>query len=246
MWDLTDEDSSTWHLENGVVHKLLGPSVSRPVLTHVRYEIGGNVVVRAAAIVGCGDDNEAGLRLAPMRKGRCVLVLDATTGQVIKRFDNTSIAAGSARMDAPMTGSPSVWPPGGVAPAERAFIGDAYGRMWRLDLRDLDLAKWKAEAIFPFADALENVGYMPGRTVFGRPSVLGRQDGSLAVVFATGELSITLAANQLMPRAAAVSLVDKATLDVNGRVTFSTQRSWIMPLADSEVVTGEPVVYDGT
>ena len=246
MWDLTDEVSSTWHVENGVVHKLLGPSVSRPALTHVRYEKGGNVVIRAAVIVGCGDDNEAGLRLGTMRKGRCVLVVDATTGIVIKRLDDASGRTGITRMDAPMTGSPSVWPQGGVAPAERAFIGDAYGRMWRLDLRDVNPANWQAKAIFPFADVNQNEGYEPGRTVFGRPSVLARQDGSLAVVFATGELSITLAGNQAAPRAAAVSLVDKATLDVNGRVTYSTLRSWIMPLAESEVVTGEPVVYDGT
>jgi hypothetical protein len=246
MWDVTDEDSSTQHVENGVVHKLLGPSVSRPALTHVRYEDAGSVVIRAAVVVGCGDDNEAGLQLAPLRKGRCVLVLDATTGLLIKRFDNTSVAVGGGRMDAPMTGSPSVWPQGGVAPAERAFIGDAYGRMWRLDLRDLNPANWKAEAIFPFAGVNLNGDYETGRTVFGRPSVLGRQDGSLAVVFATGEVSITLGANQPAPRAAAVSLVDKSTLDANGRVKFSTLPSWIMPLAESEVVTGEPVVYDGT
>jgi hypothetical protein len=246
VWDVTDELPTLIHQENGLSFPLLGPSISKPALTHVRYDDGGTVVVRGAVIVGCGDDGEAGLTLTPMRRGRCVLILDASTGEVIKRIDDRSGRTGVVPMNAPMTGSVAVWPSVGVAPAERAFIGDAFGRMWRIDLRSSNRAAWKATAIFPFEDSALNNGFESGRAVIGRPALSLREGGALSVVFANSELSIGLGAQQSAPRSAVVSLTDAAVLGAGGALNFEASPAYVLPLADNEVVTGEPVVFDGT
>jgi hypothetical protein len=118
--------------------------------------------------------------------------------------------------------------------------------MWRIDLRSSDRAAWKATAVFPFEDSALNNGFESGRGVVGRPALSLREGGALSVVFATSELSLGLGAQQSAPRAAVVSLTDAAVIGGGGALSFESSPAWVMPLADNEVVTGEPVVFDGT
>lgn len=205
----------------------LGETRGRPALVHVRHAAGATRRIRAAVVVGCGaatgDDPTA---------GRCVLVLDASSGEVIRRFDLRD----EPLLVAAMEGGAVAYPAGSIAAAERIFIGDAQGRIWRIDARADDPADWRIAIAWPPADPAALRGWVPGRPVVGRPSVALRPDGRLAVAFATG-------GDGAAP-AHWVSFNDAVALGGAG-VGFEVTPNWVMPLAPGEVATDGPTVRDG-
>ena len=232
-WDKDAED-----LASPVLPEMtLGAAVSRPAVTHVRE---GNAI-RAAVVVGCGKGPEGG-STAP---GRCVLVLEATTGRVIRRFDLNEDGAqfGRAGEVNSFTGSPVVYPAGGIVPASRAYIGDAVGRVWRMDMRDINPNRWSIDVAWPpiGANANEAGDYVLGRAIVDRPSVALREDGALVVTFAT-DASGEIDADRT---SFAVSFTDRAVIDDDG-ITYVVTRNWLLPFSDGEYATGSPVVRDET
>ena len=210
----------------------LGLATSRPLLVHLRHNENQTRRVRAAVVVGCGAAQVSG------GDGQCVLVLDALTGALIRRFD----ASDDARLTAAMTGSPAAYPAGNVAAAERLFIGDVRGRMWRIDTRAEDPKDWQIAVAWPPSSAAEAGGYLEGRGVVGRPSLAIQANGRLAVLFATGAGPQTVAAHW-------VSFTDAVALGDGGpgnaRLGFEVTRNWVMPFAPTESATDGPVVRDG-
>lgn len=205
----------------------LGAAVSRPLLTHVRHGAAGTRRIRGAVVVGCGDATPG-----DAAAGRCVLVLDAQTGAVIRRFD----ARDDPRMTAPMRGSPAAYPSGSIAAAVRIYLGDAVGRMWRVDARADDPADWRIAIAWPPVDADALRGYRTGRPVVGRPSLALRPDGGLALSFATG--------GEGPVPAHWVSFTDAVALG-GGAVGFEVTTNWVMPLAAAEIASAGPTVRDG-
>ena len=229
-WDMTAEDLGN----PGLPELTLGAAVSRPAVTHVREDN----AVRAAVIMGCGKGENAG-STAP---GRCVLVLEATTGRVIRRFDLFEDGGdlGAAGEINSFTGSPVVYPAGGIAPASRAYIGDAVGRIWRIDMRTADPEGWSIGVAWPPNDVDEAGDYALGRAVVDRPSVALRPDGALVVTFATdrtGEVNADRTSY-------AVSFTDRAVIDEDDGVTYQVSLNWLLPFSNGEFATGSPVVRD--
>lgn len=225
IWDVTDTsvDNST------LQESKLGLAISRPIITHVRQ----NDRIVAAVIVGCGEDPDVdGAARAQDADGvgRCVLVLNAVDGSLIRRIETPT-------MDRPMIGSPVVYPVGGIAPAERAYIGDRVGRMWRLDLRSTDPAEWSAEVAWPPQDEDEALGYQIGRAVTDRPSVALRENGRLVVLFTTTEDG-----DDSIETSYVVSFDDEVQIDEEGEVSYVAHGNWVMPLLPGEYATGAPVV----
>jgi hypothetical protein len=231
MWDLTGDE----------VPKL-GDTVSRPTLTHARIKNVAGLdppdAVRAVVIVGCGDE-PAGY-VPPVNGpnnpqdlvGRCILVINATDGRVIRQIDHPD-------MDSPMVGSPAVYPGVGVTPAERAYIGDAQGRIWRLDMRDPSPAQWKVDIAWPLAG---DVNPPIGHPSLDRPAMATREDGSLVVVYGQGR-----GGADNLPRNV-VSFTDTLVpaAQANNPPVFEASLNWTMPLRSTEVVTGAPVLFDRT
>lgn len=234
LWDKTQVDiGESISALGGLPEVTLGSGTSRPAVTHVRE--GG--AVRAALIVGCGQGPED---IGSNGPGRCVLVIDATTGRVIRSFDTSNSPAIQGLFVAnSFTGSPVAFPAGGIAPASRAYIGDAAGRIWRMDLRDTNPQQWRIDIAWPPPDdANEADGYELGRAVADRPSVAVRPDGAVVVGFATqadGEGNAS--------RSYAVSFTDKTIIDDDG-VSYAVTRNWMLPLRDGEYATGAPIVRD--
>ncbi|MCA9524767.1 MAG: hypothetical protein KC549_00535, partial [Myxococcales bacterium] len=185
VWDTVSSDI----INENIPPPPMGLAVSRPVLTHVRVRD----QIKAAVIAGCGDDTfegTAGLAMSD-GAGRCVLILEATTGALIRKFSFLD----NFNMSYPFTGSPVAYPADGVAPADRAYIGDRQGRLWRMDLRDADPANWTIDVAFPLivqgqVDVDAAGGYELGREVVDRPSLSLKADGGLVVIFGTGERSV--------------------------------------------------------
>lgn len=241
-WDVINDDSINLDLfgQRQRDEPLLGLTVSRPLLTHVRVRD----EVRGAVIVGCGDDRAAGGPLDLLRnEGRCVLVLDAVTGETIRRFSRLSGVAGGAVMNAPMVGAPVAWPAGGIQPSTRAFIGDRRGRLWRIDMRAPDPDDWEMRVAWPPGEVADARGYQEGRPVVDRPSLTVRDNGRLVVVFGTGEdprPADERAAG--FPPAHVVSFTEAVALTAD-TVDFQTQTNWVLPLRANEYLTGAPVTF---
>lgn len=197
----------------------------RPVLTHVTVSNDGTRRIRAAIAVGCGAARTGA------GDGRCVLILDAATGALIRRFD----ANDNAQLTAPMQGDAVAFPAGSIAPAERIYIGDAIGRMWRIDTRAANPTDWRMQIAWPPPNA-DARGYQTGRPTVGRPSLAVRPDRGLAVLFATGGTGAA--------PAHWVSFTDAPRLNDN-RLDFEVSGNWVMPFAPTEVATDGPTVRDG-
>jgi len=225
----------------------LGLAVSRPRLTHVRNQ--GDIV--AAVIVGCGEAiGLDGQNIADSNgTGRCVMVLNAITGEVIRKFSNTNINDERFSLDFPIVGSPAVYPQDGIQPAERAYIGDSVGRLWRMDMRSHDPASWSMEVAWPPTDRVDADSYQLGAPVVGRPSIAKASDGNLVIVFGTGETSITPGSavpggEQTGSKSYVVSFSDDLVVD-DTDVGFESSTNWVLPLRDSEYTSGEVVIRAG-
>ena len=78
---------------------------------------------------------------------RLVGDLDDSPSQLTAPRARCQLPAGCAAFDSPLTGIPSVFPGGGRV-AERIYVGDADGAMWRVDVTQGDPSNWKAHIAF--------------------------------------------------------------------------------------------------
>ena len=226
-------EGAAWDLPN------LGKSRSTPQLSHV--QVGKDI--HAAAILGCPKDINH-------NNGRCVLILKARNGEKLGDVRLEGVEEGSVEMDEVMVGTPALFPSGGIGAAERAYIGDNLGRIWRIDLRSNDPAEWKASLAWPPKDAAEKMepSYTLGRQLLWRPSIALKEDGSLVVVFATGKDVFEPEPGKdpaPIVDSAVVSFTDRRFVNADGSVEFRAQGNWVFPLGEGEVVTGPPVIKNG-
>ncbi len=246
VWPTDDTYAGTWDVisdqQNGVPYwdPQLGRSVSRPLLTHVRTINGPDQEISAAVIVGCGDDPAPATQQTPINEdgvGRCVLVLDALTGKLIRKFANGDGVEGDD-LDYPVVGSPIAWPLAGIAASDRAYIGDRHGQLWRVDLRDPDPRNWSMAKMWPAEDDELTAAYPVGKPIVDRPTIALAESGELVLVFGTG-------ADAEDARNSVVSLSDRATLDPNtGALVYTARANWVLPLNDGERLTGAPLVRE--
>ncbi|MCB9521921.1 MAG: hypothetical protein H6702_00905 [Myxococcales bacterium] len=228
VWNVTSGGLSNFQVAK------LGQAVSRPVLAHVR--VGDEI--RAAAVVGCGDDTDSNRATAANANapGRCILILDARTGEPLAELV-------SATMLYPMVGSPAVFPATGTAPIERVYLGDRVGNLFRVDLRDSNPDNWTVARAWPpedFADDSPVVDgeYTTGRALLGAPAVATAEDGNLVVVFAQGSKGAPDEAAHV------VSFTDRTVIQ-NNVVSFEAFGNWVLKLRAGESVVSEPSVVDG-
>ena len=132
--------------------------------------------------------------MAAKKAGRVVYIVRLDTGEKVAEFsDDTgnvqNLSGGSVSLDYHFTGSPAIYSnvPGVVS--TRAFVGDAGGRLWRIDMRPTDPEDWKMELFF---DTYED-GPLKAETAMDRQPILGApalalnaSNGHLAVVFGNG------------------------------------------------------------
>lgn len=117
--------------------------------------------------------------------GRSLYFVDVATGKLIKKI-------GPSVFPAPLIGTPSVFPADVGATGSRAFVADADGVLWRIDLSskapdpDDPMAGWTAR---PFHNFHYNYveAAMPSReTTLEAPLVTTDKDGRVVVIAATG------------------------------------------------------------
>ncbi len=140
---------------------------------------------------------------------------------------------------APIIGEPVAYPPGTGVPADRIFVGDAEGRLWRVDVSNPDPAKWSMNVFFDPFDGRTNPIGQPIQT----PPVLSvDQNGQITVNFSTGDQD-NLTPDPNAPPNYVASLTE-AVVSSAGVTNFQAQLNWTQAYTGGERVLGPMTLFN--
>ncbi len=178
---------------------------------------------------------------------RSLTVVRLDTGQIVRSFRRSpsevpSLATGLVapagdRIDSPITGQPVAYPGWTGAVADRAYVGDRDGTLWRVDLSSTDPDDWTMKLFF---DAYAGRGTHDGQPIVYAPVVSTTELGNITVAFATGEQE-TLAADEDM-HTFLYSLTENPTADFTG---VESTVNWYQHYAGGERVSGPLSLLSG-
>ncbi len=201
--------------------------------------------------VASNSDTTPGLNQKPVA-GRSVSIVRLDTGEILRTFmrradvhPNLQTTTWFTRrvvdtpLDSPMTGQPQVYPADVGAIAQKVYLGDADGTLWRMDLTSANPDNWKVEL---FVDAYgnervigSNAQYTYSQPVIVQPVVAPMDDGNVMVGFATGEQESIVATSGVSHYVYAMR--DDAP-------TNRAAVSWFKRMTGGERVTGPMAVFD--
>lgn len=180
---------------------------------------------------------------APSSPARSLTIVRLDNGEVIRTF-RPSTAVGPFSSDvvtttvipAPITGQPRAFPSLTGSVADRIFVGDREGRMWRVDVSSQDPDDWTMEVFFDaFYDGADGTVSQPVEL----PPVLSvNEEGELTVAFATGDQNATAAPSTMVNRV--ISLTEELDEDNN----FVAKVNWVHSLDGGYRVTGPMVLFN--
>ena len=166
--------------------------------------------------------------------GRSLTILDIATGAVLRSWDD-------ATFPAPLDGSVAAFPGDTGNIATRAFVTDADGVIWRIDLSAPDPDDWEVTA---FYDMFHGLGYAAGQPAFGAPVLSTDEDGNVVIIHGTGDIDRL---ENPGVRNRIVSLTERVTFDTTtGEATNVESRlNWEITLEPGELVTGPLELFNG-
>ncbi len=185
---------------------------------------------------------------------RSVTVVRLDTGEVLMNFRG-NIADGPpglptsryqiTKLDSPMTGIPVAYPSQVGQVADRAYIGDADGTLWRIDFTNPDPTQWKMELAWDAYSMQTQFGdtAATGQPIQTTPIVSVDQVGNTVVLFSTGD-------QELFTTPTPITRVWSLTEKPNG-TSYKTGENWVIPFTNGKRVTGpmslfNSVLYFGT
>lgn len=190
--------------------------------------------------------------------GRGVTVVRLDTGEIIRHFGraaqdvpkriNDKGVVIDTPFDSPIIGTPVVYPNIVGATAQKAFVGDADGTVWRIDLSSSDPAQWRATL---FQD-LVNTGLSPScgsaaqcavaSQPITTPPVLSLDpSGGIVINVATGDQENLVVSNDVN-YAFSVQEARPTAVGTPSRATVK----WYKGLTGGERVSGPMTVFDRT
>lgn len=236
----------------------IGDTYGRPVITQALVDWNGNTMERAVAIlpgghgptVSTGACPRSSSQRAPVatgasrvrtegrcwssaaHSGRALHVIDVATGTPLRTF-------GPSEIPAPMVGSVSAFTNDTGSISTRAFVSDADGVIWRLDLASSNPTLWTFR---PFHDVYWAATGLDGHPAAEPPIVSIDSASRPVIVMATGDLDDL--------EAPGLNYVASITEVFDG-TNFVPQINWDLRLRNNEQVTGplelfESYVYFGT
>ncbi|MGC4066486.1 MAG: PilC/PilY family type IV pilus protein [Polyangiaceae bacterium] len=193
--------------------------------------------------VPCYTTDASGNRDAA-RRGRSLTIVRLDNGKIIRTFrrSNADAPASVANLviasplDSPITGQPSAYPGWTGAIADRAFVGDRDGSLWRLDLSSTDPNQWTMKLFF---DAYRGRAAHSGQPIATAPIISTNESGEVVLAFSTGSQDdlVGTANTQTF----LYSLVEKAKDVVTSDVL--TDINWYYALNAGERVTGPLTLF---
>lgn len=172
--------------------------------------------------------------------GHLLYVVDVETGAVLRRFTEVYDMDGrKVPVPAEISGSAALFDTIGGALATRGFIGDAEGRLLRLDLSSGDPADWRLDIFFdPAVEIDDRQTY--GEVVF-RPTIAIDQGYRAVVVYGTGDVDdlddLGDTKNYVF------SLTEQYRLEGDTRIVTSSL-NWATELEEYEKLTARPRIFN--
>lgn len=174
-------------------------------------------------------------------EARSLTIVRLDTGEIIRTFRPTESAAlfssdvfAATVIPAPITGQPKAFPELTGAVADRIFVGDREGRLYRVDVSSQDPEDWTMKV---FYDAF--VGATADETdsqPVSLPPVLSVDEvGDVTIAFATGSQELDTSQNRV------ISLTERIDTESN---EFEAHVNWIHTLDAGDRVTGPMVLFN--
>ncbi|HVU01758.1 MAG TPA: hypothetical protein VHE30_08400 [Polyangiaceae bacterium] len=182
---------------------------------------------------------------------RSVTIVRLDNGQILRTFRPANLPSGvtspvtfdskvltTQDIPAPMTGQPAAYPAGTGQVADRIFLGDAEGRLWRLDVADANPANWTLRVFF---DAYYDEGSHVPQPVQLQPVLGVDEKGQITVAYATGNQdNLSLVDGQYDY---VVSLTE-TLVGSAGVNLFKSRLNWRHRLTNGEHVLGPMALFD--
>ena len=174
---------------------------------------------------------------------RSLTVVRLDSGEILRTFRQAtgdapaSISAlvTAAPIDSPITGIPVAFPAQTGAVADRVFVGDQDGTLWRVDVSDTDPANWTMKLFF---DAYSGGAATDGQPIATRPVISVDVQGDVTVAMSTGDQEVLTASNT---DNYVWSLTEN--LDSTG-LKFVSKANWFTKLTGGERVAGPMTLFN--
>ena len=206
---------------------------------------------------------------------RSVTIVKLETGEVIKRFEGVIGSAANPGdlpstdnllngrrdatnpLDSPMTSTPVAFPNTPGVAATRAYVGDADGTMWRIDLSNPDPSLWKVRIAWDSYGAYWNAnsGYsgttpqdLVGEPIATTPVVSVDTEGNPMVSFSTGaQEGFQIYADQMDTEIVAFQDIPQTSGPdaLKGAISAAPQIGFQKPFFHGMRVTGPLSVFAG-
>lgn len=184
--------------------------------------------------------------------GRSLTIVRLDNGRVLRSFRGDLaeappglVAAGrvtQAPFDSPLTGVPVPFPalPGQIA--DRVYIGDADGTLWRVDLTSADPDDWNANIAWDAYSLAGDNGSI-GQPIATPPVVSVDEVGNAVLLFATGEQESLSASPGMSTRLWSIT---ERLGSVAGAPQYQLEDNWYKTFADGERVTGPLSLFNSS
>ena len=278
-WNTTDRSclTSASNVREMDLFSFMGVSTSDAEIATVILDVKtGARVQRPVAIFGAGlssvgDSGDTCLR--ELRHGRALYVVDLQTGTMLRRFVSYFDEGIERRLETDVSGSPTAYNnvPGTVA--NRAFVGDAWGRLLRVDMSDPDMRKWRMDLMYDpcrdddlrssIAAAFSSKPAIAGaissqascqnnRDLFGeasfRPAVALGQERNVVITYGLGDRTDTGTADKVQALITLTEKVNDKNASNLAEFTLDTNPAntvlWRFVMQEGEKLTGEPVIFN--
>jgi type IV pilus assembly protein PilY1 len=179
------------------------------------------------------------VRAYPSFEARSLTIVRLDTGEIVRTFRpedsadlfDPSVFAATV-IPAPITGQPKAFPEITGAVADRIYVGDRDGRLYRVDVSSQDPDDWSMKV---FYDAFEDGTVASSQPVMLPPVLSVDEVGDVTVAFATGTQTLDDSQNRV------ISLTERLDPDSN---EFRAHVNWIHTLDAGDRVTGPMVLFN--
>lgn len=236
-----------------------GPSCARRTSPLPSYSAPNDVMNPRSSVRGWGAN--CGDAVA----GRSVTIVRLDTGEIVRHFaratssdddvpkrlldrgvcsgPNDNCRVINSPFDAPIVGTPVVFPNDVGSIAQKAFVGDADGTLYRLDLSSPDPSQWSAKLFLDTRGAsFPDTGFTGDKPIAIPPVLSLAENGNLVLGVANGDqedLSSKPAGDHNL-------LWSVTEIPAQSSVPVHPELNWYMNFTDGERVTGPMAVFDKT
>lgn len=174
---------------------------------------------------------------------RSLTIARLDTGEVLMSFRGATAdgpdlgnRAKVAPFDSPITGVPVPFPAQVGQVADRIYVGDADGTLWRVDLTSQSPQQWGVELAWD-AYAFPGDTAATGEPIQTPPVISTDALGDAVILFSTGDQEM-FTASDVETRVWSITEKPQGT-------SFTRTENWVIPLKDGKRVTGPISLFDG-